>query len=259
MTDSAGSGDERALYLRIADDIRTKIVDGRIAAGERVGSDSTLAAEWRTTRPTVRQALDVLRAEGWIVRQPGRGTFARRRPAVSVQWATDRYQRDSSGPTSPFARDAAKVKATADWRYITRRERAEPDIAARLGIEAGDHVMRTEYVFLANGQPTQSSVSWEPFALVGGTAIEEPEGSDGPVGVVARFDTIGVHIDAVTEIVRARPALDAERQALGLSSGSWVQVVERAHLAGERPVETADIVRPAEDAARGYRIPIGGA
>ncbi|SNQ47076.1 GntR family transcriptional regulator [Frankia canadensis] len=249
-------GDGRALYIRIGDDIRSKIASGEIASGARVGSESSLAAEWNTTRETVRKALEVLRVEGWIVRQHGRGSFARRRPAVDVQWATDRYQRSASGPTSPFARDTAKVKATPDWQWVTRRERADPDVAARLGIDVGEHVMRTEYVFRANGEPTQTSVSWEPFALVGGTPIEEPEGGDGPVGVVARFDSIGVLIDAVEEIVTARPATDSERAALSLASGAWVQVVERTHLAGDRRVETADIVRPAEQAARGYRIPI---
>ncbi|WP_261575077.1 GntR family transcriptional regulator [Frankia gtarii] len=242
--------------LTVTRHARERIASGDLAEGAKLPSEKTLAEQWKTTRPTVRQALAALQADGLIDRRPPFGTFVRHPPAVTVQWATDRYQRRTDGPTSPFARDTERVAATPDWRWVTRRERAEPDVAARLGIESGDHVMRTEYVFLADGEPTQTSVSWEPFAFVGGTPIEEPEGGEGPVGVVARFDSIDVHIDAVTEIVRARPATDSERQALSLASGSWVQLVERTHLTGERPVETADIVRPAEYAARGYRIPI---
>ncbi len=248
--------ERRRRYARIEADLRERIASGDLAEGAKLPSEAALAKQWETTRPTVRQALAALQADGLIDRRPPFGTFVRRPPAVTVQWATDRYQRRPDGPTSPFARDTERVQATPDWRWVTRRERAEPDVAARLGIEPGDHVMRTEYLFLANGEPTQASVSWEPFTLVGGTPIEEPEGNEGPAGVVARFDTIGVHIDAVTEVVRARPATDGERQALGLASGSWVQLVERIHIAGERPVETADIIRPAEYAARGYRIAI---
>ncbi len=253
MTDSEPG---RPLYLRIGDAIRHKIESGELAPGARVGSDAALIAEWNTTRQTVRQALDVLRAEGLIVREHGRGTFVRRRPTIDVQWPTDRYRRRPDGPTSPFARDAQQAGAIPDWQWNTRRERADEQTANRLHLDTGAYVMITSYTFRADNNPVQLSTSWEPYELVGGTPIEEPEGGPGPSSVIARFDAIGIRITEVVEIVRARPATADERRQLGMPAGSWVQTVERTHLAGELPVETCDIVRPADQAARGYRIPI---
>src|SRR5439155_1766624 len=84
---------------------------------------------------------------------------------------------------------------------------------AKLPTEA---VMRTRYRFLADGEPIQLSTSWEPLTLTIGTPVERPE--NGPqVGVVARMDTIGVHIDECEEKVADRPAHADEIEALDLS------------------------------------------
>lgn len=245
----------RPLYQRIADDIRLKIESGDLAGGSRLESESELGTRWGASRVTVRQAMEVLRADGLVVKQHGRGTFVRQQPAVETRWST-RYQRKPAGETSPFARDAKREGARPDWTYETDRVRSDEAIADRLGIEPGEHVMRTRYLFRANDKPVQRSTSWEPFALVSGTPIEEPEGEGRTVGVVARMDTIGVHIDHVTEKVRSRPAEGDERRELEIPDGVWVMAVERTHWAGNRAVETADIVIPADRYVLAYVIPV---
>ncbi|MBL7487350.1 GntR family transcriptional regulator [Frankia sp. AgB1.9] len=234
----------RALYQRIADDIRRQIDSGELGEGARVPSESVIATNWSTTRITARQALEALRVEGLIVRQHGRGSFVRTRPALRTRSST-RYTR-SPGETSPFARDAQREGTTPAWTHETDRIRATEDVAARLGIEAGAHVMRTRYRYTADERPIQLSVSWEPFGVVGGTAIEEPEEGDGPRGVVARFDSIGIRIDRVVERIEARAAAEGERRQLDMPDGMWVQRIARTHYAGELAVETADITVPAD-------------
>src|SRR6266581_9744896 len=59
-------------YLQIAEAIR---VDLR-GAGERIPSEHRLCAQFKVSRPTVRQALDVLVQEGRLYRHAGRGTFS---------------------------------------------------------------------------------------------------------------------------------------------------------------------------------------
>src|SRR5919106_769022 len=59
-------------YLQIADAIRRDLK----SQGERIPSEHTLCARFRVSRPTVRQALDVLVQEGRLYRHAGRGTFA---------------------------------------------------------------------------------------------------------------------------------------------------------------------------------------
>ena len=74
-------GDERfvPIYVRIQERIRTAIAEGTLAPGDRVWSEAELAAEFRTTRSTVRHALDRLVFEGLIVRHIGRGSFVAER------------------------------------------------------------------------------------------------------------------------------------------------------------------------------------
>ncbi len=59
-------------YLQIADSIRHELSD----EGERIASEHALCARFKVSRPTVRQALDVLVQEGRLYRHAGRGTFA---------------------------------------------------------------------------------------------------------------------------------------------------------------------------------------
>ena len=59
-------------YLQIADAIRRDLR----AEGERVASEHMLCARFNVSRPTIRQALDVLEQEGRIYRHAGRGTFS---------------------------------------------------------------------------------------------------------------------------------------------------------------------------------------
>lgn len=257
MTPEYGD-DDRPIYARIADELRERISRGELAEGARLPSESDLTAQWEASRPTVRQAIEVLRTEGYVDKQMGRGAFVRRRPAVKTR-SSARYQRHPAGETSPFARDARREGVEPDWSWETQRVRADEKVAARLGIGTGDHVMRTAYLFRADGHPDQSSTSWEPFALVGGTAIEEPEGTDGPAGVIARFDSIGMHVDRVTEVVRSRPPTVEERRRLDIPVGVWVADIERTHWVGDKAVETADILIPTDRYVLAYEIPVGPA
>src|SRR5918994_7729584 len=59
-------------YLQIADAIRRDLRGD----GERIASEHTLCAKFKVSRPTIRQALDVLVQEGRLYRHAGRGTFA---------------------------------------------------------------------------------------------------------------------------------------------------------------------------------------
>src|SRR5690242_10797376 len=59
-------------YVQIADAIRRDLR----GEGERIPSEHELCAKFKVSRPTVRQALDVLVHEGRLFRHAGRGTFS---------------------------------------------------------------------------------------------------------------------------------------------------------------------------------------
>ena len=59
-------------YLQIADAIRQDLR----GEGERIPSEHALCKRFKVSRPTIRQALDVLVEEGLLYRHAGRGTFS---------------------------------------------------------------------------------------------------------------------------------------------------------------------------------------
>jgi DNA-binding GntR family transcriptional regulator len=64
-----------ARYERIAAAIRDRILAGEYAPGERLPGQRALATAWKTTLPTVRQALDQLQRDGLLRVEHGVGTF----------------------------------------------------------------------------------------------------------------------------------------------------------------------------------------
>lgn len=64
-----------AKYLRIADDLRERIVDGSYEPGRRLPSNRELAQEYRTTLVTLRASLQLLADQGWVKVEHGNGTF----------------------------------------------------------------------------------------------------------------------------------------------------------------------------------------
>src|SRR5262249_26552595 len=76
MTERKLSG----LADRIYNDILNSIVEGEFKEGDRLLTEHALAERFATSRPTVREALAQLRADGIIVTRHGSGTTVRRRP-----------------------------------------------------------------------------------------------------------------------------------------------------------------------------------
>ncbi|MGH3833365.1 MAG: GntR family transcriptional regulator [Pseudonocardiaceae bacterium] len=79
-------------YHRIVDDLRSAIIAG-LAPGERLSSEWELAQRYQTSRPTVRRAVAVLKAEGLVVTEQGRGTFVRPAPRVRLVVTGANYRR----------------------------------------------------------------------------------------------------------------------------------------------------------------------
>jgi DNA-binding GntR family transcriptional regulator len=73
--------DPRPAYLQIAAWLRDRIRDGTYQPGDRLPSASALCDRFQVARETVRRALDLLHADGTVVRRQGAGIFVRpRRP-----------------------------------------------------------------------------------------------------------------------------------------------------------------------------------
>ena len=63
------------LYQQIFEEIKTEIDNGKYVPKERIPSEPDLAEKYGVSRITVRRAIEELCAEGYLIKQQGRGTF----------------------------------------------------------------------------------------------------------------------------------------------------------------------------------------
>ena len=73
--EAQGGRDADLAYLRVADDIASRIASGELAPGARLRSERDLAAYYGVSYGTVRRAMQVLRDRDLITTIHGRGTF----------------------------------------------------------------------------------------------------------------------------------------------------------------------------------------
>ena len=70
--------DPRPAYEQIADDLRSAIKEGRLQPGDRLPTEREHAGRYGVAVATYRQALSVLREQGWLATQKRHGTVVLR-------------------------------------------------------------------------------------------------------------------------------------------------------------------------------------
>ncbi|MFI6354378.1 GntR family transcriptional regulator [Streptomyces sp. NPDC050743] len=245
-----------APYRHVADDLRRRVRAGEWAVGERLPSRAQLAEEYGVGRNVTQRAMERLIIEGILEGRAGSGTYVCA-PRERLRMVRSRHREQRGG--SPFRADMSEQGRRGSWESRSQARVPAPEyIAQRLAIEPGDPCVRTNYEFLADGQPVQLSESWEPMAVTDGTPIVLPEmGPLAGMGVVERMRSIGVAIDIAVEVPRPGRATQEEANLLGISVGDLLTRIERTYYDRDgRPVETADIVVPDVRWEIAYEIPI---
>jgi GntR family transcriptional regulator len=254
------------VYLRVLEDLRTRIRDGMLGPGARVPSRNAIIARYGVGETAAKHALQVLATEGLIEARAGSGSYVRRVPAPRYL-EHDRLH----FPGSPFGISESASAGQRDqgdgsmapgrrlsWEHQTEQLMPPPHIARRLGLAPGaGPATVTRYLLRADGEPVQLAVSYEPAEITAGTAVAVPEqGQFAGRGVIERMRFIGIEVDQVVEEVCMRLSLCAEASALALPPGAPVLVVERAHLCRGRAVEAGEVVIAADRFKLRYRFPV---
>ncbi|WEV26684.1 GntR family transcriptional regulator [Streptomyces sp. 71268] len=245
--------DNRPLYAQISAALERAIEAGELEPGARVPGENVLIERYGVARETARKALEQLAHAGLIDKRRGSGTYVREQRKLERK--PRRYRRQKK--LGEFASDAIAAGRDPNVEATSVRVAATSAVARRLGVEPGSEVMKTEYVFKADGEPIQSSVSYEPLEVTGGTAIEFPEeGQYANAGVINRMDAIGVEVTKVSEEVEVRPPRSHEAHLLRVDPGVHVFCIRRTFRTDERVVETADIVIPGDRYSLNYEFRI---
>ncbi|MFJ5535194.1 GntR family transcriptional regulator [Streptomyces sp. NPDC093261] len=245
-------------YVQIADDLRNKIQSGELQGGDRVPSENEISSSWSVSTITARQALATLRNEGLIEGVQGKGSFVRSK-APLVRLAPQRWFRPEHSDLTPtHEREAARAGQVATPERHSHNTQALADVAERLNIDPGDAVSETHYRIAMDGRPVSKSVSWEPLSLTRDTAIASPtQGAYATLGIVGRFDKIGIRIDEVEEVLNCRMPTPDEVAELNMPpQGTPVLAIQQTWRAQGLPVCTADVVFPADRYEFRYRMEI---
>lgn len=131
------------LYHQILLELTEKIESGEIGVGDRLPSEADLVADFGVSRTTARRALDELRRQGLVRREPGRGTFL----------ASPRL-RSNLAYLHSFSEEIERWGYTPGARLVSREEGpADEETAARLEVEVGERVLRVRRLRLADERP----------------------------------------------------------------------------------------------------------
>lgn len=107
--------------------LETEIIDGSLAAGERVSEDE-LARRLGVSRTPVREAMRVLEGHGLIVRQRGKGTYVARRTTSAEAKAVYELRAPLEGFLAGRAAENISASEIADLeRLSTGFREALPD------------------------------------------------------------------------------------------------------------------------------------
>jgi GntR family transcriptional regulator len=232
-------------YRQVANQLRAQIAAGEYPAGTQLPSERELVDRYAVSRPTIRQAIAVLRTEGLVLAEHGRGLFVRPKPAVQRLSRNRLSRRERSESRGTFLTDAHINDFTPRVDVSVRIEAADGRTAQMLSIDPGTPVAVRQRLMFADDLPVQLAVSRLPRDLTEGTAMEEAD--TGPGGVYARLEDRGHTLAHFTEFVTARLPDVEEATALHLSTGTPVLAVTRVAVDAEgRAVEVNDMVLPGD-------------
>ncbi|MDA0265948.1 MAG: phosphonate metabolism transcriptional regulator PhnF [Cyanobacteria bacterium] len=126
--------DALPLYLQIADELRQNIQESVFKVGDRLPPETELSDRFGVNRHTLRRAIEVLRQEGIVGIERGRGTFVMAAPLALPIGKRVRYN------------EALKAQAfQPHWQVLRVVEiNADPKLAKRLEIALGDPVVLFE-------------------------------------------------------------------------------------------------------------------
>ncbi|MGH9209858.1 MAG: GntR family transcriptional regulator [Acidimicrobiales bacterium] len=246
---------DRPKYRRIADALREAIDAGELGPGDKLPSEAELMARYKTAGGTVRHAIDVLRGEGIVVAEHGRGVFVRSRPRTR-RLSYDRFaRRHRQAGKAAYLAEAEQTKVTPRVEVLfVGREPAPPEPASQLGLDRGADVLVRRRRYLSDDQPTELATSYVPWHLAEGTAMVDE--NPGPGGIYARIEELGHRLAHFTEEVTARMPTPEEASALGLPPATPVLHLVRTAFDGQgMAVEVCDTVMSADEWVLSYRLP----
>lgn len=146
------------LYSQVESYFRLRIVEGKIAVGDKLPPEIELAEAFGVSRMTLRQALNNLVLDGLLVRQQGKGTFVTEPP--------QKLTAPLYFPVS-FTEQISRLGYAASSRILETSIIEQPPIIVKryLELSEGEAVVYIRRLRMANQIPISIDTSFLPFKL----------------------------------------------------------------------------------------------
>ncbi|QDQ16278.1 GntR family transcriptional regulator [Streptomyces spectabilis] len=239
-----------ALYQQVAAAIREAILSGEFTPDSPLPSEAQLMARYQVSRPTVRNAIAALRAEGLIDVRHGKGSFVRSdgQPALTLQRSISRTR------TGGFIDHSG-----AEWDEVEApnvyRSRTTKTTGPLLHLDEEEAVFSCDRLLVAPAAGTRAMHrTLIPFE----TAEQVPDLAEAPDMAAAAIYSLlskAGHKLWWAETVSAHMPLPDERTTLKLPDATPVLHLTRiTHGADDRPLLLEELRVGTDGAQLGYRI-----
>lgn len=199
------------LYFQVAEQFERAILDGTIAPGERIDNEISLAADLGLSRPTMRQAIQVLVDKGMLVRKRGVGTqvvHGKIRRSVEL---TSLHDDLSAAGQRPRTDVLAVGKVPAD-----------EDVARELQVSKGADVWSLERLRWVDREPLALMHNFMPTDVVDLSDVDLTQ-----TGLYAHLRDSGIVMRVARQRIGARGAGLEEAKLLHERKGAPLLTMQR--------------------------------
>ena len=224
-------------YAQLIQEIQRWISSGEYPPGSPLPSEHELSEMFHVARATVARALQILRQDGWIVTQQGRGSFARGRPP---------WMALKSRTTERAGLDRDESEEPGDPVQVDVRV-PQPRVAELLGGDSERSVLVRQRLLRYGEDAFELVTWWVPVELAAGTELADPELISG--GVLRHLaQRKGVRVHHVVEQIAARHPTAREVRLLDVEESAAMLVMYlTARDAEDAPILVLQVVMPGHE------------
>ena len=196
-------------YYQLANILRQRIENGEFLEQDAIPSERQLEEQYNLSRPTIRQAIDLLVRQGYVYRVHGRGTFV-----------SPRKLQMSTQDLTSFSEDMRSRGLTPGQRILTFEQITPPKkVASQLEITDIDcKVLRIKRLRFGDEEPIGIQDSYL-FLPKGQTITEEEMEQHGSIYAIlqSKFGIFPTEAEETLEVTLATPE---EANLLQIPDGS---------------------------------------
>jgi DNA-binding GntR family transcriptional regulator len=199
------------LYFQVAEQLERAILEGKLVPGDRIANEVALAGELGLSRPTMRQAIQLLVDKGMLVRKRGVGTQVVHPPIKRTVELTSLYD------------DLLRTGHRLETRVLgCAFVEADELVAARLKVPQDTAVWQIDRLRSVDGEPLALMRNFVPATIIDASAADFAT-----TGLYERFRAEGIHLRVAHQTISARRAESGEAKLLGGRKGDPVLTMER--------------------------------